>query len=157
MLKEWFELKMPIVKTVRNFVLVLNQKIFFVSRDLDLGWPMTDYRTLIISFQSTLIKMIHLDLTSNPLTLTSITRAQISEMLSSEQKRKLNQKNWSHLCLTMKLYVQQACWLIHIAARTRALVVVTHLHLARRLSSGTRTSAVRAGSHSADPGCVQSC
>ena len=42
----------------------------------------------------------------------------------------------------MKPYVQQACRLIRIAARTRALEVVTvsHIHLASRLSSGTRTS-----------------
>ena len=29
MLKGWFKLKMPIVKKVRNFVLVLNQKVLF--------------------------------------------------------------------------------------------------------------------------------
>ena len=76
----------------------------------------------------------------------------INNFISSQTWTKM-----SHLDLTSNLWpwalqlelrsqkcchVQQACRLICIAARSRAMEVVTvsHIHLASRLSSGTRTS-----------------
>ena len=110
----------------KNEEIIWKKKHFLSSKLEQFWWPKNGYPFFCLTFlvsSQTWTKLSHLDLTSNlwPWALQLELRSQ-------------------KCC-----HVQQACRVIRIAASSRAsramdLVTVSHIHLASRLSSWTRTS-----------------